>query len=619
MAGHSLGEITALVAAGALTAEDGLRLVAARGRLMQEAAEETGDGGMTAVRARADTRDAVAEVAAEANVAIANDNAPDQLVLSGAVSALDRAEELLTERGIRGKRLPVAGAFHSPLMEPAVEPFREAVAAVGDRGAAGARVLVRDGRALRRRPRAPRAGAHPPGPLARRHARARGARSDRVRGDRPWPRALQPGEEVPRQGGSPVRSPELLWPAARAAARDAAVSDPAAAATAPMPWDRQQRAAALASVAMAVPDQVVSQRHRGGGRGRDRAVDRPPHRRSRAPARRRRRAASGPRRRRRAARPSPRRGWTAEDVDLVLVATLAADELTPNGAPLVAHDARRHAGRRDGRGAACTGFLSALALATGQIEAGRADNVLVIGADVLSRVRRPRRPRHRGPVRGRRRRGARERHARRRRGGRIGADRPALRRLRRAVIRAGHDDQTIQHAGPRHLQGSRRADVRGEPRGGGPRRARARRRRPVRLPPGERAHPRRGGRAPRPRPRSRGRTRSTATATPPRPLSRSPWPTRASAECSIHGTTRAARRVRRGFHLGRGRDRMGGMNGRPDGSALVTGASRGIGAAIARALASEGWPVGVNYRSDDEAADGRGRRDHAGRAAARSP
>ena len=130
MAGHSLGEITALVAAGALTAEDGLRLVAARGRLMQEAAEETGDGGMTAVRARADTREAVAEVAAEANVAIANDNAPDQLVLSGAVSALDSAEELLKERGIRGKRLPVAGAFHSPLMEPAVVPFREAVAAV---------------------------------------------------------------------------------------------------------------------------------------------------------------------------------------------------------------------------------------------------------------------------------------------------------------------------------------------------------------------------------------------------------------------------------------------------------------------------------------------------------
>jgi [acyl-carrier-protein] S-malonyltransferase len=127
MAGHSLGEITALVAAGAIGAEDGLRLVAARGRFMQEAAEETGDGGMTAVRAREDNRDAIAEIAAAANVAIANDNAPDQLVLSGALDALDRAEAELKERGIRGKRLPVAGAFHSPLMEPAVEPFRAVV------------------------------------------------------------------------------------------------------------------------------------------------------------------------------------------------------------------------------------------------------------------------------------------------------------------------------------------------------------------------------------------------------------------------------------------------------------------------------------------------------------
>jgi malonyl CoA-acyl carrier protein transacylase len=127
MAGHSLGEITALVEAGALGAEDGLRLVAARGRLMQEAAEETGDGGMTAVRARDGNREVIAEVAAANDVAIANDNAPDQLVLSGALDALDRVEEQLSERGVRGKRLPVAGAFHSPLMEPAVEPFRSVV------------------------------------------------------------------------------------------------------------------------------------------------------------------------------------------------------------------------------------------------------------------------------------------------------------------------------------------------------------------------------------------------------------------------------------------------------------------------------------------------------------
>ncbi len=128
MAGHSLGEISALVAAGALAAEDGLRLVAARGRLMQEAAEQTGDGGMLAVRTR--ERPPVEDVAAQTGLEIANDNAPDQLVLSGALGALDDAERLLRERKVRAKRLPVAGAFHSPLMEPAVEPFRELVESV---------------------------------------------------------------------------------------------------------------------------------------------------------------------------------------------------------------------------------------------------------------------------------------------------------------------------------------------------------------------------------------------------------------------------------------------------------------------------------------------------------
>jgi malonyl CoA-acyl carrier protein transacylase len=122
MAGHSLGEITALVAADALDAADGLRLVAARGRLMQEAR----GGGMIAVRVRGE-RGPVEEVASATGLTIANDNAPDQLVLSGALNALDRAEEALRERKVRAKRLPVGGAFHSPLMEPAVGPFREVV------------------------------------------------------------------------------------------------------------------------------------------------------------------------------------------------------------------------------------------------------------------------------------------------------------------------------------------------------------------------------------------------------------------------------------------------------------------------------------------------------------
>jgi [acyl-carrier-protein] S-malonyltransferase len=125
MAGHSLGEIAALAAADALTAEDGLRLVAARGRLMQEAAARAADGGMLAVRAR--ERAPVEQVADECDLALANDNAPDQLVLSGSLDGLAAAEERLREAGVRVKRLPVAGAFHSPLMEPAVEPFRAVV------------------------------------------------------------------------------------------------------------------------------------------------------------------------------------------------------------------------------------------------------------------------------------------------------------------------------------------------------------------------------------------------------------------------------------------------------------------------------------------------------------
>jgi [acyl-carrier-protein] S-malonyltransferase len=125
MAGHSLGEIAALAAAGAVTAEDGLRLVAARGRLMQEAAERAADGGMIAVRAR--ERTTVERVAEEGGLTVANDNAPDQLVLSGPDDGLAAAEEQLRDAGVRVKRLPVAGAFHSPLMEPAVEPFRAVV------------------------------------------------------------------------------------------------------------------------------------------------------------------------------------------------------------------------------------------------------------------------------------------------------------------------------------------------------------------------------------------------------------------------------------------------------------------------------------------------------------
>jgi [acyl-carrier-protein] S-malonyltransferase len=125
--GHSLGEITALVAAGSLDEHDAIRLAARRGALMQEASDAHPGCGMLA--ARAALRE-VEPIADESGVAVGNHNAPTQVVLSGSAHGLDRARELLKAAGIRSTRLPVAGAFHSPLMESAVEPFRTAVEAL---------------------------------------------------------------------------------------------------------------------------------------------------------------------------------------------------------------------------------------------------------------------------------------------------------------------------------------------------------------------------------------------------------------------------------------------------------------------------------------------------------
>ena len=124
LAGHSLGELTALAAAGALSDADALRLVAARGRLMQEAQEAGGDGGMLAVRASAGD---VGELAARHHLAVANDNSPEQVVLSGPEAGLDAAVAELRERKVRAKLLPVRGAFHSPAMESALPRFRAAL------------------------------------------------------------------------------------------------------------------------------------------------------------------------------------------------------------------------------------------------------------------------------------------------------------------------------------------------------------------------------------------------------------------------------------------------------------------------------------------------------------
>jgi [acyl-carrier-protein] S-malonyltransferase len=127
VAGHSLGELAALVAGDALDAEQGLALAVTRGRLMEEAAE-TSPGGMMAVLGGEEQ--SVRDLAASFDLTVANDNAPGQLVLSGGADSLSEARRQLRADGAKAIRLPVAGAFHSPLMAGAAEKFRAALAEV---------------------------------------------------------------------------------------------------------------------------------------------------------------------------------------------------------------------------------------------------------------------------------------------------------------------------------------------------------------------------------------------------------------------------------------------------------------------------------------------------------
>lgn len=126
-AGHSLGEFSALTAMGALTFEDGLSLVSKRAQAMQ-AACDVAKGTMAAVLALPD--DVVEDVCESIDdvVVAANYNCPGQLVISGAYSAVENACEILKEKGAkRALLLPVGGAFHSPLMEPAREELAKAI------------------------------------------------------------------------------------------------------------------------------------------------------------------------------------------------------------------------------------------------------------------------------------------------------------------------------------------------------------------------------------------------------------------------------------------------------------------------------------------------------------
>jgi [acyl-carrier-protein] S-malonyltransferase len=139
-AGHSLGEFAALVAAGVLDLSSAVRAVVARGRAMQLASDGRA-GTMTAlIGAGADEAAAITDAARGEDVlTVANENASNQMVLSGSPGAIERAEAVAKERGVRAIRLKVAGAFHSELMRPAVEPI---TGALGDAAFSAARFPV---------------------------------------------------------------------------------------------------------------------------------------------------------------------------------------------------------------------------------------------------------------------------------------------------------------------------------------------------------------------------------------------------------------------------------------------------------------------------------------------
>lgn len=129
--GLSLGEYTALFAAGAFSFEDGLRLVRRRGQLMQEAAHASPSGMLSLIGADEAAARSLCDRAREGDVlAPANFNCPGQIVISGSRTAIERAQRIAEEVGCRAVALPVAGAFHSPLMEPAAAQLATVLSSV---------------------------------------------------------------------------------------------------------------------------------------------------------------------------------------------------------------------------------------------------------------------------------------------------------------------------------------------------------------------------------------------------------------------------------------------------------------------------------------------------------
>jgi [acyl-carrier-protein] S-malonyltransferase len=132
-AGHSLGEIGALAAAGAIDDADGLRIVVARGRVMDDVARAGEPGGMLAVGS---DRDAAETLAGEHGLTLANENSPQQFVLSGPLARIEQAEASAKASGVRAKKLAVAGAFHTEAMSAGVEAYRAELDEIEFRSAA---------------------------------------------------------------------------------------------------------------------------------------------------------------------------------------------------------------------------------------------------------------------------------------------------------------------------------------------------------------------------------------------------------------------------------------------------------------------------------------------------
>lgn len=132
VAGHSLGEYSALTAAGSLKLSDAARLLRRRGEAMQ-AAVPVGEGAMAALLGMdvPDVQKVVADAASAGVCAIGNDNAPGQVVVSGATAAVERAVALAKERGVRkAVMLDVSAPFHCPLLQPAADAMQEALAEI---------------------------------------------------------------------------------------------------------------------------------------------------------------------------------------------------------------------------------------------------------------------------------------------------------------------------------------------------------------------------------------------------------------------------------------------------------------------------------------------------------